>query len=632
MDPWWGAVATAAVVRFVQGLCTVTYAAPDEFWQGPEIGHRIAFDGVGFTTWEWWPESRIRSSIHPLLQAFPFVVLKSLHMSARWIVQLAPRLLHAMFAFIADVAAMHTYSTATRDSSNSRTAFMFHLTNHFSLFAGARSFSNTLEWSLLAVGVAAWTQVLQDYGEGIAKEKPLPSINKKLIVITAACAVYSIVVRPSAVVTWSLVGLATIRFMGLPALARWTPHILRSALPAAALAAASAMSLDRWVYGEWVVPALAFLRFNSTPEMTSLFGVHHCLWYAYAGLPMVAGTLLPWALLGMVYTTSALLTAYLPIVPGVIAALSCIPHKEHRFLLPLLPLLAGYAAEGVAHVQRTRPRFPVRIILQLSAVVNVAVGLYLNLCHQRGPVAMSEFVGSLAERTTAVKHHSTCPMSVHWLTPCHSAPFYSVVHAPIPMTQLDCSPSSRVAGFQGGFRHCVCASSQGKCCSTQELPVLSETELWQREPMALLQALYGNTPTGPSLADAPPYNSSDLTFATRPATWASVTGHAGCKEWGRSESEKAYRQLPSHIVLYDTDASQALVQSWLSQHGYTVVWSHWYSLLPPAWTWRERVAKYDKVARLVQWVGAWTLLEHLEQHADRDATSMLLYAHRCALA
>ena len=43
--PVWCAIAVA--VRLWSALCTVTYAAPDEHWQAPEVAHKLVF-GVGY--------------------------------------------------------------------------------------------------------------------------------------------------------------------------------------------------------------------------------------------------------------------------------------------------------------------------------------------------------------------------------------------------------------------------------------------------------------------------------------------------------------------------------------------------------------------------------------------------------
>lgn len=47
----WQALAGAVIaVRIAAVFLTRTYASPDEYWQGPEIAHKLVF-GIGFVTW-----------------------------------------------------------------------------------------------------------------------------------------------------------------------------------------------------------------------------------------------------------------------------------------------------------------------------------------------------------------------------------------------------------------------------------------------------------------------------------------------------------------------------------------------------------------------------------------------------
>lgn len=46
------AVMMLVVFRVLNALCVQTYFVPDEYWQGPEVAHRLVF-GYGHLTWEW---------------------------------------------------------------------------------------------------------------------------------------------------------------------------------------------------------------------------------------------------------------------------------------------------------------------------------------------------------------------------------------------------------------------------------------------------------------------------------------------------------------------------------------------------------------------------------------------------
>lgn len=53
MIPWRLLITAVVIVRLSTVLLTQTYASPDEYWQGPEIAHKLVF-GIGFVTWGEW--------------------------------------------------------------------------------------------------------------------------------------------------------------------------------------------------------------------------------------------------------------------------------------------------------------------------------------------------------------------------------------------------------------------------------------------------------------------------------------------------------------------------------------------------------------------------------------------------
>lgn len=52
--------------RIVNALLCTTFFQPDEFFQSLEVAHRLVF-GYGWQTWEWRPETALRSPLHALL-------------------------------------------------------------------------------------------------------------------------------------------------------------------------------------------------------------------------------------------------------------------------------------------------------------------------------------------------------------------------------------------------------------------------------------------------------------------------------------------------------------------------------------------------------------------------------------
>jgi phosphatidylinositol glycan class B len=127
-------------------------------------------------------------------------------------------------------------------------------------------------------------------------------------------------------------------------------------------------------------------------------------------------------------------------------------HKEFRFALPAMPLAfmyCGYALNWIQYrhqILRThnnqrmyydkakKTSLLFKLLLCLILVVNVSMIFYFSLFHQRAPISV---VSYLAEHGS---NEAKKLNSVHFLTGCHSTPFYSHIHHPVSLRQLDCSP------------------------------------------------------------------------------------------------------------------------------------------------------------------------------------------------
>ncbi|VEL34408.1 unnamed protein product [Protopolystoma xenopodis] len=147
-------------------------------------------------------------------------------------------------------------------------------------------------------------------------------------------------------------------------------------------------------------------------------------------------------------------------------------HKEFRFLFPLVPITCYYS--GMATVSfKTRwldidrqaslyqkvVRQTGRLVLSSLLLVQLVLALYTSLWHQRGGL---DAVLALGRRARSMAKFDNEPPSIHsspvltyvqaqlremsvlFLMPCHSTPFYSHIHANITLRQLDCSPKSAI--------------------------------------------------------------------------------------------------------------------------------------------------------------------------------------------
>lgn len=165
------------------------------------------------------------------------------------------------------------------------------------------------------------------------------------------------------------------------------------------------------------------------------------------------------------------------------------PHKEFRFLLPVLPIAHAYAGQAVASwvgarvvddgnaenasltttkpqgerivtssgstkvdsagssLTRRRRQGRAVIVAGLLFVLHVPAAVYLSVWHQSGALAA---VDSVANRIAALSAAGGANagegrgrVTVHFLIPCHAAPLHSHLHFRDIETELqflDCSP------------------------------------------------------------------------------------------------------------------------------------------------------------------------------------------------
>ena len=146
------------------------------------------------------------------------------------------------------------------------------------------------------------------------------------------------------------------------------------------------------------------------------------------------------------------------------AVLSCISHKEVRFIYPILPLLHIQAAKSLATffdplfssrprtgesgktVYRRPYRYPLIVALFILAV-NLVIATYTSQVHQRGVIDVLAFLRREHEAKIDASNPHNDPAgkaratTVAFLMPCHSTPWRShLVHEDISAWALTCEP------------------------------------------------------------------------------------------------------------------------------------------------------------------------------------------------
>ena len=393
-------VAVLMVWRTIWAVLSQTWYVPDETWQSVEVAHKVVW-GKGVYTWEW--DKAIRSSLHPTIFIMMFKTLDLMHLDYQWVVVLLPRVMTGVLTALSDYAAF----TMVRKREGSPCAAWFLLllqTNWFLLYSGSRTIINTLETSLFCLGLSMFP-------------KPL----------FLSIASLTVMLRPTIAIPWLPVCLGhlltVLKHNGVIRV------IHLSILPV--ITVILVFLLDSMFYGFWTLTPFNFFQVNILHNLGQFYGTHPPFWYlTHALLPILGPILVP-AVLGLYKSPTSLVI--LPVFFTIIF-LSILPHKEMRFLQPILPLLFYSAAR---YLSSWANRTPSSTWVLCMFLINIPIALYLSLMHQRGTVDVSLWLGTSGHRSSM------------FLMPCHSTPLYSHVHSNISLSFLSCEPDfSQTPGYR----------------------------------------------------------------------------------------------------------------------------------------------------------------------------------------
>ncbi|XP_065404021.1 GPI mannosyltransferase 3 isoform X2 [Macaca fascicularis] len=105
-------------------------------------------------------------------------------------------------------------------------------------------------------------------------------------------------------------------------------------------------------------------------------------------------------------------------------------HKEFRFIYPVLPFCMVFCGYSLTHLKTWKK--PALSFLFLS---NLFLALYTGLVHQRGTLDVMSHI-----QKVCYNNPNKSSASIFIMMPCHSTPYYSHVHCPLPMRFLQCPP------------------------------------------------------------------------------------------------------------------------------------------------------------------------------------------------
>ncbi|GAB6022258.1 hypothetical protein CHUAL_006389 [Chamberlinius hualienensis] len=189
---------------------------------------------------------------------------------------------------------------------------------------------------------------------------------------------------------------------------------------------------DYFFYGRVVCTLFNFAHFNVLSGLSDFYGVNPWHWYVTQGFPAIMAThLLPFCLSLDSRHRKSLPAA---LILWQISIYSLIPHKEFRFLMPLLPLAFSMTGKYLASIEHGKSFWNARNFFIISLIVNVNLSVFFGLFWGRGPLEAIEQVAKRVENDSNIR-------SVMFLTPCHSMPLYSHLHLNVSVRFLTCEPN-----------------------------------------------------------------------------------------------------------------------------------------------------------------------------------------------
>ncbi|KAK3920673.1 GPI mannosyltransferase 3 [Frankliniella fusca] len=412
-----------AVLRLLSVFLVQTAYVPDEYWQSLEVAHKLSF-GYGYLTWEW--QEGIRSYVYPLFLTGLYQIVSILRLDSVFILVTAPRVIQALLTAYADVSILSWIRNPTY--GRSPWAKITIVTSWYLFYVGSRTLYNTLEADLIGIALSQYPW----------PNSKASGSSKYLLWGALAC-----IIRPTAAVI--LLPLFVYQIVKSEERLR----VILKTLIIGSLSTALVFSADTYASNSSTFSPLNFLKANILRNVASFYGEHSSVWYLTNGIPMLLGIHF-FPFLFEVYkivrgpnrqTYDVLMMV---VFWSTVFIYSLQPHKETRFLLPLLPIALFWCAGGLSRFERSSLKQnwgrAQRFVNQLSRLLpwlllisGAIPSLYFGLVHQRGTLDVMTWLSNRAK---------ACPEKTRilFLMPCHSTPLYSHLHVNVPTRFLTCVP------------------------------------------------------------------------------------------------------------------------------------------------------------------------------------------------
>ncbi|KAL3315372.1 hypothetical protein Ciccas_005992 [Cichlidogyrus casuarinus] len=200
--------------------------------------------------------------------------------------------------------------------------------------------------------------------------------------------------------------------------------------------------LDRLVFGHWTCNQINFIKFNVFGNLSHIYGVESIHWYFTNAIPAMFGIQILWFLSSLRRIFSKKSDKFVAfLIIWIITCYSLIGHKEHRFILPIVPLAMYLCAQGTMQLSDGRSYLNRRILIATLSINAILVG-YFGLIHQRAPLDALHSIGKSVKTWTDVASVGNNSLNALFLMPCHTCPGPSFVHSTnYHLRMLSCEPN-----------------------------------------------------------------------------------------------------------------------------------------------------------------------------------------------
>ncbi|KAF2892045.1 hypothetical protein ILUMI_14128, partial [Ignelater luminosus] len=306
-------IALFVLTRFLSVVIVQTWYVPDEYWQSLEVAHNIAF-GYGYLTWEWI--LGIRSYIYPLIIAFIYKFLEVLHLDYVEALIYFPRILQASLSAYADLCFYQWCKTK-------KWAAFSIVTSWFWFYTSSRTIINSLETALTTIALSRFPWPGQNIGS-----------NKFLIIVAFVCSI-----RPTAAIHW----LPLCIYHLIVSKDKLLLLILKWYFPIGLVTLILSTLIDSCAHGSFIITSYEFLKLNVLHGVGEWYGSQPWSWYLSSGFPAILGIhFVPFVIASFKIIKDRQLyqneLALLGCITFTLFIYSLLPHKEFRFILPLLPI------------------------------------------------------------------------------------------------------------------------------------------------------------------------------------------------------------------------------------------------------------------------------------------------------